>query len=116
MTKKQIILVAILITILIISGALINYFYEKSPKRQIEYNLVEDTENSEKYLSENFLKKIEEDSSVNREFYEENVEDYSLTRKINSIKIGENNIGRVLITNTVVNTKTGFKIVTIEDY
>jgi len=59
MMKKKIIIVTTIVVALISMGAAINYYIEKSPKKQIEYNLVKDLENSEQYLSENFLKKIE---------------------------------------------------------
>ncbi|MDD3678906.1 MAG: hypothetical protein PHT36_01525 [Patescibacteria group bacterium] len=102
--------------LMILAGLLYRAYYNGQPQRAIEKSILSEESESRDYLSSSFLNQIESDSGVNKDFYNQNVNDYDLFREIVSIEMKSKNVAFIIVKNKVVNKKTGFTITTTEKY
>lgn len=118
--KKIVITAGIIIAILLLGASIFSYLYTNSPRYISEKAITSTEDNANKYLTDNFIAEIEKSSSSNREFLDENVKDYSVTKNIRSVKntnIDNNTVNSIIILRaTTKNTKTGFTVTTEDTY
>lgn len=119
MSKKNIIIIIVISLVLVLGLTTYSLWYYNSPKSVIENTFKADEADIKKYLTDDFIAKINKDSPSNQEFLDSSVSNYSVKKKVENIIISEENdkvVARVVVRTTTTNTKSGFSVVTRDIY
>lgn len=119
MNRKIIILAFCLIGIMIIGLSGYSYWYNNSPRGVVEDIFIADESDIYRYLTNEFINRISNDSPSSQEFLNNSVSYYSVKKKIEQIEINESNGGytaTVTMETTTTNTRSGFSVTTQDVY
>lgn len=123
MTNKQIfIIISITLVVLLIGAGIFSYYYNRTPKEITKKTVILDQkdDNIDKYLTQNFINQIRDSGASDKDFLEENVDEYDVKESIESIdqKTTSEREATVEITMKTITTdlKTNFAVTTMDKY
>jgi hypothetical protein len=121
--RKKIIFVALALIALMVSLVIYSYIYRNSAENRSREAIESSEDDFQKYISDSLLKKLndqQESLGVNKEYYEQAVSEYEVTKNVKSVKIeskSDTKTTSLLEVATITkNKRSGFSFESLSQY